>query len=487
MNFSLRVGMGVFLIWTAAGQAGPVDGPKANFDRQLEGIRQKHDERIGALNGEYLKSLDALLARAKAAGNLDDAQAADEESRRFSLEPDVEEMSSASPALADVQARYRVERDRLEDDRAGQILSLSSRYDRVLEGLEKQRVADGRLDEARQVRSEREATRHSEAVQAATARAAAAARRPPPPKPAPERRASAPAARPPAPAGLRPMPELFDVQTRELQRIPPPKAPTEPQLKSYIRSILAYSPFQPGVQNTIGANEQMSMLMALEERNLDLILQEAARQESHLAQMTVARVAGSLATEASRDLILDAFKRNVHLAPAVDEKGWIDEAAPMLEYHLKNYSLMMSGFSATEVAFFRVCYKSKDPGVIKALATLMSDPKFLIFDGINANMRIPPPPEVLEARWARVGRKSGSVEMALLMLPLGNLEALETAGKYLNSIRGADDASGRGALQAVAKVTDAPVSSPREAGQWILANLNRLVWNSDTGQFVLKR
>lgn len=229
--------------------------------------------------------------------------------------------------------------------------------------------------------------------------------------------------------------------------------------------------------------------MNVGEENLDLILLEAARLDGLVKQMLVARVVASLSTEASKDIVLDAFKGNVYLAPVVDEKGWIADAARVLEYHLKNYSLMMTGFSATEVGFFRACYKSEDSGVRNALVALMSDPKFISFDGINMNIRVPPPPEVLQARWERVGKKAGSIELAVLLLPMGNREALEVVGKYLKSFGTTSESSDtwRPALDAVRKVADAPVSSPGDAGQWILDNHKRLVWDASAGQFLINQ
>jgi hypothetical protein len=486
LAFAVLISGGVLTAWSA-----DLAGYAENYERQLARISQQQAEKSGPVNGAYLQALNEVLNRARAAGDLDAVEAATAEIEQFTRELTTGEIPSKQREMLSLQARYRKERDALERDKAAQVLSLTARYDEVLQRLEKTLVAEGKVEEAREVRAERVKTKNSDMVKTAIAVRAAATSADREARTSASTRAPAKAVlpRPGRNSGSRPLPPPYEAQTKELKRISPPKAATDAQLRTYIRAVLAYSPHQGGVANEIGANEQLTMLVNAGEENLDLILLEAARQDGLVKQMMMARVVASLATEASKDIILDAFKGNVYLAPVVEEKGWIADAAPMLEYHLKNYSLMMGGFSATEVSFFRVCYQCEDPGVRKALAALMSDPKFLSFDGINMNIRIPPPPEVLQARWATVGKKSGSIELALLLLPLGNREALEVVGKYLKSFGARSESSGswRLALDAVRKVTDVPVSSPGDAGQWILDNQKRLVWDAAAGQFLINQ
>ncbi len=146
----------VILISTAFASAGDLATYKATYTKQLQRITFEHGRQTRELGDQYLRSLDRLLAKAKAAGDLNETTAVMDELARFPEEKAMPVDSSSMPAMRDIQAAYIKQKTKHTHSKARQITKLTSQYDSALAQLQKSLVSSGKLDDAKAIQEERQ-------------------------------------------------------------------------------------------------------------------------------------------------------------------------------------------------------------------------------------------------------------------------------------------------------------------------------------------
>ena len=155
---------GVFLI--SAGLASAKDLPtyKATYEKQMEEIILSHGMKMTEVGQQYTKSLDALLAKVKKAGDLDKTTAVMEEIARFHKEKAMPDKPSTLLDIQTVQSSFTKQASIHEAGKAKKIISLASKYDQALERLQKTLVSSSKIDEAKAVQAERQTVEKSDIV-----------------------------------------------------------------------------------------------------------------------------------------------------------------------------------------------------------------------------------------------------------------------------------------------------------------------------------
>lgn len=137
---------------------------RATYEVHLDELSQSHRMSMTELGQKYTSSLDALLAKVKKAGDLDRTTAVMAELERLAKEESMPANPSVSPDIRHLQSAYAKQASRHERDKARKIVSLTSKYDQVLERLQKRLVSSSKLDDAKAVQAERRRVEKSDIV-----------------------------------------------------------------------------------------------------------------------------------------------------------------------------------------------------------------------------------------------------------------------------------------------------------------------------------
>jgi hypothetical protein len=107
---------------------------------------------------QYTAALEANLARARAAGDLDQTLLWQTERDRFAAEKAVPagDEATTNPALKQARAGRRTQVGRLEKERGERAKAVQARYDQVLAQAQKQLTQQARIDDALLVKKKRE-------------------------------------------------------------------------------------------------------------------------------------------------------------------------------------------------------------------------------------------------------------------------------------------------------------------------------------------
>jgi hypothetical protein len=127
---------------------------QAAYQRDVTGV---YNTELIKLNLEYLTTLEAAMAKASRANDLDGAVALRNEQNRFSdtkVIPDQDAAADAAP-VKEVRAANRAQLARLDGERAARAKALLAKYDQVLAQAQAQLTQRGRLDDALLVKARR--------------------------------------------------------------------------------------------------------------------------------------------------------------------------------------------------------------------------------------------------------------------------------------------------------------------------------------------
>lgn len=160
MTAVLRIGMaGIWVAVTAVcGLAQDLRTMKSIYEKSAEDIRNGCQPKFEGLQQQYLKSLEAFKAAAVSQGDLVRTKAAIAEIERFRktkslpAAPDENEV----PEIKGFQTAYVSQFSKLEIDMTAQHGQLTTKYVQALERLQKEKVKALKLDEAEEIRQERE-------------------------------------------------------------------------------------------------------------------------------------------------------------------------------------------------------------------------------------------------------------------------------------------------------------------------------------------
>ncbi len=128
---------------------------QATFNRDVVDI---HAAELKKLAAQYAVSLDAVLAKATAAGDLDGAVALRNEQKRFTetnLFPEQDEATDTA-SVKQIRAATRVQLARIEKENGVRTKALHAKYDAVLAQAQAQLTQAQRLDDALLVKAKRE-------------------------------------------------------------------------------------------------------------------------------------------------------------------------------------------------------------------------------------------------------------------------------------------------------------------------------------------
>jgi len=130
---------------------------KASYEKDLEVIKRSHKMHMTDLGELYIKALHSLLSQVQKAGDLDKTTAVKNEITRFMLSQTMPEKASIFLGVKNLQETFRKRESSYKVSNANKVISLTSKYQKSLETLQRDLVSSDKLPEARMVRKEREA------------------------------------------------------------------------------------------------------------------------------------------------------------------------------------------------------------------------------------------------------------------------------------------------------------------------------------------
>lgn len=130
---------------------------QATYHKQMADIGVSHGMKMTKASHQYTKDLDSLLSKAKKAGDLDKTTAVMDEIKRFGDEKSMPAKASSILDIQSLQSAYTKLASISESDKARKIVSLTTKYEKALDGLQKKLVRSSELDDAKAVQAERKA------------------------------------------------------------------------------------------------------------------------------------------------------------------------------------------------------------------------------------------------------------------------------------------------------------------------------------------
>jgi hypothetical protein len=173
----MKIVFSVLILWSAIAQAQNAAPPAAtpapdaqmqkwiaDLDAQWQGVFSREvtgpfDAEMGKLRQQYLTAVEANMAKATGAGDLDAVVMWRGERERVAsagnLPPEDDAVTPA--AVKPLRAGWRAQAARLEKERADRARPVQLRYDRVLAQAQAQLTQKGRIDDALLLKAKREA------------------------------------------------------------------------------------------------------------------------------------------------------------------------------------------------------------------------------------------------------------------------------------------------------------------------------------------
>jgi len=156
---------------TTAGPAADTEIGKLRekYETLLEEIDRDHKEATDELHASYGKSLTKLRADLRGKGKLDGVLAVERERERFTESREVPETppEGLNAHVAALQAKLHAAKRKQDADTYKRVITLASQYTQRLTNLERKLTSDDKLEEAINVRKERERVAESHAVKSA--------------------------------------------------------------------------------------------------------------------------------------------------------------------------------------------------------------------------------------------------------------------------------------------------------------------------------
>lgn len=137
-------------------RANSLDAARLVFEDSVASLKREHAEEIGHLQAKYVSELDKRVEIVRDSGDLDGLLRIQKEKERVAegrIEPLPE---SAGDELIRLRALYRKAAGRMERELDKKIRRLALTYQEHLERLERARVRENRIEDARVVRREKE-------------------------------------------------------------------------------------------------------------------------------------------------------------------------------------------------------------------------------------------------------------------------------------------------------------------------------------------
>jgi hypothetical protein len=136
-------------------KAAELDSYRERFEQELTELTEKKTKAIHEWERWYVQSLLELKNSYRALGKLDPILAIDEESTRFLESRNLPDPFSSFERLSALQTEARTRLNRLAAIEKAETKRIVTRYDLVLQELEKMLTRSNRIEEALQVRQER--------------------------------------------------------------------------------------------------------------------------------------------------------------------------------------------------------------------------------------------------------------------------------------------------------------------------------------------
>ena len=142
---------------------------KATYQKEMEAILLEHGIRTTQLSQTYAASLEAVIARVKKSGDLDNTKTAMAEAERFRKENSMPTTLSSLLPLKQQQMAYQTQQSVLSADKARKIVALATNYDQALDRLQRGFVSASKLHDAETIQTQRKAVKSSPEVTEAKA------------------------------------------------------------------------------------------------------------------------------------------------------------------------------------------------------------------------------------------------------------------------------------------------------------------------------
>lgn len=264
-----------------------------------------------------------------------------------------------------------------------------------------------------------------------------------------------------------------------LAKIQLPPNPTREQAAQYLRQVLKASQVQRTYSD---ADPQVEMIARVGREHLDVLL---ASDDMRY----VPKAVESLVTDADKDRVIAALRRNVHLFPVVRRRGWERDAHAVLVEGMRGRTDYLPTEWVDAVA------GSGDPAAYPLVREYLAR-------GMNPSWtyksaaRIPGVDLDEWVRYAWSRRRPGGFRLSLLTDPTAAIDFAPTAAAhghadalaYMFRVlgdRSADEWRRRSARDAVVALTDAQGTDADLAG-WYEQNNGRLVWDGPTKRYVVR-
>ena len=146
----------VLSVFPTAGQTNSIDALKSSHELALLEVGAACVQREKDALKQYGKALDSLLAALKEKGDLDAYVAVEAEKKRLAAEGTVPEAKDAVPVLADAAGACWKAVAAAATDRARQTAALLKKHVAALDGIIRQLMKAGKIDEAKAVKVDRD-------------------------------------------------------------------------------------------------------------------------------------------------------------------------------------------------------------------------------------------------------------------------------------------------------------------------------------------
>jgi len=256
-----------------------------------------------------------------------------------------------------------------------------------------------------------------------------------------------------------------------LGRIQLPANPTRAQVADYIAAIAAVTSGQKAFSYE---DPQIEMLAKAGAENLDLLLAAPPTLAFYVAE-----VVAQYASDGNKALILDALRRNVNLIRVVVERGWIEDARPILIAGLRGQPKYLPSQWIAAAASLRdastyadlIAYLIRGPDRLRTYQALQKIP------GLDLTAAV-------DAAWQSANsgcRTAERTSFTPVALATGHQDALRLTVDSLQRLR-SDREWVSGDRQLLLKHTPAR-GTDAQLTQWYDQNRDNLVFDAVTGKF----
>ena len=156
-------------LWGLSAFSSDLASLKTMYDRYVTDLQEAHREKTRKWSQDYVQALKTLETQVQASGELDALLAIRSEITRFKQTPTIptHAIVRTPTALRTLQERYARQPDSYRREAAKAMFAMAKEYERRLDKLQRQLTAQGRIEDALGVKSERARVQQSPEVTAA--------------------------------------------------------------------------------------------------------------------------------------------------------------------------------------------------------------------------------------------------------------------------------------------------------------------------------